>query len=168
MAEQFDFDLKNYLPVLATAYGEGANLDYTEKLEILSTIFNRAESGSPDFRAENGKMSEVLEQGYYSYSQKSPKFKEAISQKFPDKMSEDSFKEFAQILGGILKGKIKKTESQFFLKPKEVKRFKEGAKELDINLLEKTYEGKGHIYFKYKENPKPKKKGKKKTEQIVP
>ncbi len=162
--QQVDFNLKSYLPVLATAYGEGADQDFNSKVEILSTILNRAESGKPEFGADTGKISDVLQKGYYAYSKQSPKFLEALNQKFPDKASEDSFKEFLAAFSGLLKGKIKRTKSVFFLTPKEIERVKKN-KSMDMSLLEKTGQNNTWIFYKYAAKPagkrqtsKPKKK----------
>lgn len=147
--KQHDFDIKAWSPVLATAYGEGANQDYDGKREILSTILNRAESGKKEFGADTGRITDVLRKGYYAYSQQSPKYQEALDQKFPDKMSEDSYKEYVAILSGMLKGNVKRTESQFFLTPKEVNKVKKSGA-IDMSLLEETSKNKTWTFYKYK------------------
>lgn len=146
-----DFNLKNYAPVLATAYAEGANQPYEAKRHILSTIFNRAESGKAEFGAQNGKITEVLGHpgAYYSYSKQSPKFKEAMDQKFPDKLSEDSYKEFMAILSGMLRGKVQRSDALFFLTPKEVERVKK-TKAMNMDLLEEVDRPGAHIFYRYK------------------
>ena len=150
MTEQpADFNLKNYLPVLATAYGEGADQPYEAKRHILSTILNRTESGKAEFGADTGRVTDVLQKGYYAYSQRSKKYQEAVDQKFPDKASEDSFKEYQAILSGILRGKLKKSDALFFLTPKEVERIKK-TKSMNMDLLEKVDQPGDHIFYKYK------------------
>lgn len=154
--EQFDFNLKAYAPLLATGYGEGADQDYQGKLEILSSMFNRIESGREEFGANTGRITDVLQKGYYAYSKQSPKYMEAIEQKFPDKASENSYKEFVAILSGILKGKVKKTETLFFLKPSEMSRIrKQGKRVMDLDLLEETGKNKDFIFLKYKQQKLP-------------
>ena len=154
-----DFSIQNYLPVLATAYGEGANQSYEAKSQILSTILNRAESGKAEFGAESGKITDVLKHGYYAYSNQSEKFKEAMSQKFTDKASEDSYKQFMQILSGMLKGNVKRSDALFFLTPKEAeaqkKAFTEskGKRGMNMDLLQKVDQPGDHIFFKYKDAP---------------
>lgn len=151
MADQppVDFNLKAYLPVLATAYGEAASEDFGSKVEVLSTILNRAESGKEEFGAHTGKITDVLQKGYYAYSKQSPKFTEALSQKFPDKESEDSFKEIVAIFSGMLKGKVKRTDSLFFFTPKEVERIRK-TKVMNMDLLEETAKTKTWNFYKYK------------------
>ena len=119
--QTLDFDLKAYMPVLATAYGEAFGMSREFKIHVLSSILNRAETGKEEFGAQNAQISEVLRKGYYAYSKQSPKYKEAINQKFPDKMSENDFKEFPALMSGILKGVIKRSDAMYFLTDKEAK-----------------------------------------------
>lgn len=144
-----DFNIQNYMPLLATAYGEAASEDYDSKREVLSTMLNRAESGKAEFGADTGKLTDVLKRGYYAYSQQSPKFKEAMAQKFPDKESEDSFKEIVAIFSGMLKGKVPRTDSVFFLTPQEVEKVKK-TKAMNMDLLEQTGKSKVWNFYKYK------------------
>ena len=55
-----EFSIKAYLPVLATVYGEAASEDFQSKVEVASTILNRAESGREEFGAHTGKITDVL------------------------------------------------------------------------------------------------------------
>jgi hypothetical protein len=142
------FNLKAYLPLLATAYGEAADQDFDTKVEVLSTMLNRAESGRAEFGADTGKLTDVLQRGYYAYSKQSPKFTEAMSQKFPDKPSEDSFKEVVAAFSGLMSGKVKRTDSLFFLTPKEVARAKK-TKSMNMDLLERTGQNDTWIFYKY-------------------
>lgn len=157
-----DFNIKSYLPVLATIYGEAANQDFNSKIEVASTILNRAHSGLEEFGANNGKITDVLSKGYYSYSKQSPKFLEAMNQKFPDKASMDSFKETVAVLSGLLSGKIKRTYSVFMLTPKEIDHIKKN-KVMNMDLLEKTGENKTWNFYRYKPTPlaKDRSKGRK-------
>lgn len=148
-----DFDIKSYAPLLATAYGEAANQDYNSKVRVISTMFNRALSGKREFGADTGKITDVLK-GYYAYSKQSPKYQEALSQKFPDKASEDSYKQIVAITSGILRGKIDKTTDEFFITPAEAKKTK-----MNMSLLEKTGSNKVWNFYRYK--PSPATKGKK-------
>lgn len=147
-----DFSIKNYTPVLATAYGEVAGEPYEAKVHVISSILNRAESGKEEFGAHTGKITDVLQKGYYSFSKQSPKFKEAMDQKFPDKISEDSYKDFVAILSGILKGKIKRSSAEFFFTPKEVSQIKK-SKSMNMDMLEEVDKQGAHTFFKYKQLP---------------
>ena len=147
--ESYDFTIQNWLPVLATAYGEAASEPYDDKLHVLSSMLNRSESGKAEFGADTGKITDVLQRGYYAYSKQSPKFKEAMSMKFPDKESEDSFKEFVAILSGMLKGRVQRTSSEFFFTSDEIKSLKKGGN-FNFDLLEQVGEGKTWKYFRYK------------------
>lgn len=152
-AQPIEYNLKAYMPVLATAYGEGANQDFNTKVEILSTILNRAESGREEFGAHTGKLTDVLQRGYYAYSKQSPKFTEAMDQKFPDKVSENSFKEVVAAFSGLMNGKIKRTDSLFFLTNKEIARVKK-TKAMNMDALEKTGGNDTWTFFKYAAKPK--------------
>lgn len=146
-----EFNMKSYAPVLATAYGEAASEPYEDKVHVLSSIYNRAMSGREEFGAETGEISKVLEKGYYAYSKQSPKFQEAMDGKFPDKQSEDAYKEIVAIWSGLMKGKIKPTETLFFLTPKEVAKIKKSGKRImDMDLLEEVGKGKTWNFYKYK------------------
>lgn len=142
--EHIDFDIKSYAPVMATIYGEAANQDYATKVRVASTIFNRALSGKKEFGADTGKITDVLK-GYYAYSKQSPKYTEAMNQKFPDKKSEDSYKEIVAITSGILRGRIQKSQDEFFLTPKEATKTK-----MDMSQLEKTGNNKTWNFYRYK------------------
>lgn len=157
------FDIKAYMPVLATVYGEAANQPVEVKDHVISSILNRAESGRAEFGANTGKMTDVLKHGYYSYSKQSPKFMEAMEQKFPDKASEDSFKEILARFSAIMRGKVKRTDALFFLKPAEAKRMRQtGA--MNMDLLEPIDKQGDFTFYKYKATPPTKPSaGKRKT-----
>jgi len=165
MAEnKVDFDIKSYLPVLATVYGEVANGDREDKIHLISSIFNRAESGKAEFGADTGRITDVLNKGYYAYSTKSKKFMEAFNQKFPDKASKDSFNEIIYLTSGILNGSVPRYGTLFNLKADEIAQQKDmfkksgGKRGMNMSLLEKTGETNRHIYMKYKEASKVVKK----------
>ena len=85
---------------------------------------------------------------------------EAMNQKFPDKMSEDSFKETVAVVSGLLRGKVKKTPAVFMLTPKEVERIKK-SKAMNMDLLEKTGANETWNFYRYKPAPVAKAKGSK-------
>lgn len=149
--QNVDFNIKSWLPVIATVYGEGANQDFGTKVQIASTILNRAESGRAEFGADTGNITDVLQRGYYAYSKQSPKFLEAMNQKFPDKMSEDAYKDAVAAVSGLISGKLKRADAQFFLTPKELSKIKRTGS-MNMALLEKTGANDTYTFFKYKQN----------------
>lgn len=155
-----EFNIKSWLPVIATVYGEAANQDFDTKVKIASTILNRAESGKSEFGADTGKISDVLKRGYYAYSKESPKFTEAMAQKFPDKKSEDAYKDAVAAVSGLVSGKIPRADAQFFLTPKEIAKVKRTGS-MNMDLLEKTAATDAYSFFKYKTKTKLPGKGSK-------
>lgn len=148
------FNLKAYLPVLATAYGEGANQPPEAQKEILSSILNRAESGKKEFGADTGSIINVLQTGYKSAQHQSPKYMEAMNQSFKNPEDENAFKQIVSIFSGMMKGTIPRTSSQFILTDKDLSDVKKN-KLMNMDLLEKTSRQGDFNFFKYKESPSP-------------
>lgn len=149
-------NLKAYLPVIATVYAEGAGKNADFKRQIASTILNRTESGKPEFGADAGNITDVLQKGYYSYSKQSPKYKEAISQKFSDKPSEDSFKETVRVFAGLLNGDIPRSDAQFFFNKGEMSRLSKQGSGFNMKALEPVDQQGDFTFLKYKDSPTPK------------
>ena len=146
-----EINLKAYAPVFATIYGESANQPVEVKRHVVSSILNRAESGKSEFGADTGNITDVLQKGYYAYSQQSAKYKEAINQTFPDKESENQYKEGIRIFAGVLHGTIPRSDAQFFFTPREAKQL-EKSKTFKMNLLENVGNAGAFQFFKYKDN----------------
>lgn len=156
-ADQAPFNIEAYLPVVATVYGEAAGQSKEAKIQVASSIFNRAESGKAEFGAHTGRITDVLDKGYYSYSKKSKKFMEAMSQNFPDKESVRAFNQAKLIVAGILNGDIKRTDTQFFFTKKELEKIKKN-KLMNLDLLEETHKDENWVYMRYKPQQARKKK----------
>lgn len=144
-------NLKAYAPVLATIYAEAANKDATFKANVGSSILNRAESGKSEFGADTGNITDVLQHGYYSYSKQSPKYKEAINQSFPDKPSENSYKEVVRVFAGLMNEDIPRSQAQFFFNNDEIKK-----QSKLIKSLEPVSTNGGFTFYKYKDSSSPK------------
>jgi hypothetical protein len=102
-----------------------------------STALNRLEANKP--QEFGGSLPEVLQKGYYAVSQNSPMYQQAVSSKFPDKVSESKFKQALQISYGLINGTIPKVKGQFYFKKGEAKGLRK-----KLNSVGKT--GKYDVY----------------------
>jgi hypothetical protein len=148
MAKAVNISSQAMQPLAATLYGEAADQDYDTKVKIASTMLNRLESGKKEFGAEEGLLTNVLSKGYYAFSQQSPKFKEALSLKFPDKRSENSYKENLAIVSGLLKGTIDRDVAQFYFKPEEIEAMKK-KKSFDFKKVKETGKSGPYKFYSY-------------------
>lgn len=136
------------LPIAATVYGEASNQDYKTKVKIASTILNRFESGKKEFGADTGNMSDVLHKGYDSARDSSPQFKQAMLGDFPDKDSENSYKESLGIVSGLLKGVIPREKGEFAMTDKGVANVKK-KNLMDMNKVENLGKSGSFNFFGY-------------------
>lgn len=112
----------------AIIYGESAGESDTTKRLVGSTVINRLNSGRT---AEFGEtINEIGQKGYYAMSKNSPLFSQAISKEFPDKKSEQAYKESLAIASGLLKGTIKPDKGLFYFKDDEVEALKKKGKKV--------------------------------------
>jgi len=124
-------DNSNVSKLAAAIYGEGASEDYETMIMIGSSALNRIDANRiQEFGAT---LDEVLNKGYYAVSQNSPMYQQAISGNFPDKASENKWKQAVAISSGLYRGTIERHPAQFFLKSKEEKR-----SGIDFKQLKKT------------------------------
>lgn len=104
-----NFDLKSYLPVLATAYAESKKHTPKEHDAVISDILDKAESGKKEFGAHTGSISNVLAHNFHSAKNQSPAYMEAMDQNFKSPDGENNFKKVVSRFSGIMKGTIPRT-----------------------------------------------------------
>jgi spore germination cell wall hydrolase CwlJ-like protein len=98
-------------------YGENGGEDRDTMVMTGSSVLNREAANKPqEFGAD---ISEVMQKGYYAVSKNSDMYQQAVSQKFPDKKSEDGYKRAYQVAYGLETGSIDKHPAQFFFKKGE-------------------------------------------------
>lgn len=113
-------------------YGEAAGENDDGMILVGSSILNRLDSNRP---LEFGRdLTEILRKGYYAVSNPNEPYKQAITGKFPDKQSELKYKRALQIANGLVTGKIKRTDGQFYFTDKEIARMKK-AKSFDFKQV---------------------------------
>lgn len=128
-------------------YAEAAGQNDEFKKAVGSTFLNRIDSPR---KTEYGMTpKEVAQKGYYSVSQNSDLFKQAMSQKFPDEKSEIAFKKSVALFSGLAKGMIKRSNAEFMFNDKEVAKLKR-KKAFNFDLVEETEEIQGFTFYKYK------------------
>lgn len=115
--------LKDDAKILADmTFGESASEDYDTNKMVASSALNRLNANKP---SEFGStLAEVLHKGYYSVSQGNKAYKQAVTQEFPDKVSEDKYKEIYAMVSALLNGTLKPSEGMFFFKDDEIKKLK--------------------------------------------
>jgi hypothetical protein len=110
---------RNVVDLANTIYGENASEDYDTMVMTGSSALNRLEAGRPqEFGAT---LPDVLQKGYYSVSQNSPMYQQAVGGKFPDEKSETAYKRALQISYGLINKTIERTKGEFFFKKGEAK-----------------------------------------------
>jgi hypothetical protein len=126
-------------------FGEAASEDYDTMLMVGSTVLNRLNANKPqEFGAS---LPEVLQKGYYAVSNPNEPYKQALEQKFPDKNSENKYKQALLISSGLLKGTIKPKEGHFYFTAKEIKKLKRNPKKFNLNAVkEKDSVGNYRVY----------------------
>lgn len=107
-------------------YGENGGEDYDTMVMTGSTLLNRLEANRPKEFGED--MQSAMMRGYYAVSNNSPMFQQAVSQKFPDKKSENAYKKTLQVAYGLTNGTIERHKAQFFFKKGEAKSLREKLK----------------------------------------
>jgi hypothetical protein len=127
-------------------YGEAANQDYKTMKMVGSSAIQRLKSGrAKEFGSD---MQSVLRNGYYAVSNPNTPYKQALAQKFPDKESENRYKQALQIASGLLKGTIEPDKVQFyFTKQEEARMRKQGKKVFNFDIVKPS--GQVGIYNTY-------------------
>jgi hypothetical protein len=123
-------------------FGEGANQPIEVRKMIASTIINRLNSSRKKEFGETPE--EVLNRGFYAVSNPNVPYKQASAQKFPDKKSENIYKETLQLVSGMLKGKISPDKGEFYFTNKEIVNLKKNPKRFDFAKVK--HQGKSGDY----------------------
>jgi len=119
-----------------TIYGEAANQDYDTMLMVGSTVINRLNAQRPqEFGVD---MPDVLQKGYFAVSNPNIPYKQALEHKFPDKQSEDKYKQALAIASGLVRGTLKPQEGQFYFTDKEVNKFKRNPKKFNLKAVKEV------------------------------
>jgi spore germination cell wall hydrolase CwlJ-like protein len=125
-----------------TIYGEMAGKDVDHMVMVGSTILNRLDSQK--FDEFGGSIPEVIQKGYYAAKNNTDLYQQAVTQKFPDKNSENKFKQALSVASGLAKGTIKRQDGQFYFKDNEIANLKK----------ERVKTGKGFNFKAVKEHGK--------------
>lgn len=143
--------MDNLIKALADMiYGEGASTDLATMTMIGSTAINRVNSGRLQEFGEG--LGGVLTQpnAYYAVQDNSPMYQQAVSGKFPDKTSENSYKRAMQVASGLIKGTIEPTKGEFYFKPEEVRKLKrKGSKVFNFKNVKRHDDVGGYEVYGY-------------------
>ena len=105
---QTNFNLKSYLPILATVYAEGKKHTPKEHDALISDILHKAESGKKEYGADTGSISNVLHTNFQSAKTKNSKYLEALNLSFKNPDDENNFKKVVSRFSGIMRGTIER------------------------------------------------------------
>jgi len=132
----------------AMIYGEGASTDYDTMKMIGSTAINRLKSGkSKEFGAS---IPEIIQKGYYAASNANIPYQQASINSFPDKKSENAYKQALAIASGLIKGSIKPDKGHFYFTDKEIAKMKrQGNKAFNFNAVKPMGAIGGYKVFGY-------------------
>lgn len=140
------------LLLAALIYGEGGSENDATMIMQGSTVLNRRDSGRVQ---EFGDTVESVimspNSPYYAAFNNTEQFQQAVTQQFPDELSERKFKRALQIANGLIRGTIPRHEGMFFFEGKEVSALKRSKKKkFDFKQVRETGKvGKYHT-FTYK------------------
>lgn len=138
---------QDIMQLAAMINGEGASLDRDAKIMIGSSALNRLEAKRAEEFGSN--LQEVLSKGYYAVSNPNTPYKQAISQQFPDKVSENSFKESLVIASGLIGGTIPKRSGMFYFTDKEINKFKKNPKLFNLKAVKEIDKVGNYRVFSY-------------------
>jgi hypothetical protein len=128
-------------------YGESASENYDTMLMVGSSAINRLNSNKLlEFGAT---LPEILQKGYYSVSNPNIPYKQAQEQKFPDKESENKYKQALAIASGLIKGTIEPTKGQFYFTDKEINKFKRNPRKFNLKAVKQVGEVGNYKVFSY-------------------
>lgn len=127
-------------------FGEAANQPFEVKKMVGSTIVNRMKANRPQEFGFN--VPEILQKGYYAVSNPNEPYKQAVSGKFPDKKSEDSYKEALQVASGLIRGTIEPDKGHFYFTPKEEKKLRK-KKSFNFDLVKSAGSAGGYNIYSY-------------------
>lgn len=118
-----DQDLINLTNAL---FGEVASEDKDTMVMVGSTMLNRLEANRPEEFGST--VPEVLQKGYFAVSNPNVPYRQAITRDFPDKVSENKYKQALAVMSGLHKGTIDRREGHFYFTDAEIKKIKRRKK----------------------------------------
>ncbi len=140
-----DQDLINLTNAL---YGEVASEDRDTMIMVGSTMLNRLEANRPNEFGST--VPEVLQKGYYAVSNPNVPYRQAITRNFPDKNSENKYKQALAVMSGLKKGTIDRREGHFYFTDAEIKKMKRRKKKtFNFKLVEPRGEAGQYKVFGY-------------------
>ena len=120
--------------VAAIIYGEGASTDDETMRMIGSSVFNRLDANRAEEFGDS--IASIGQKGYYTVKDNTKLYQQAVTGKFPDKVSEDAYKRALAQASGLAKGTIDRHGAMFFFKNKEVKKLKaKGKKAFNFDVV---------------------------------
>jgi hypothetical protein len=128
-------------------YGEAADQSPEVMKMVGSSVIRRAVSG----RAEEfgATIPEVIQKGYYAAKNPNIPYKQALAQQFPDKNSENKYKQALQIASGLFKGTIEPDNVMFYFTNKEINKLSKNKKAFNFQAVKKTGESGDYKTFSY-------------------
>lgn len=118
----------------AGIYSEVASEDSDTMKLVGSSIINRMNSNRDSEFGVN--LPEVMQKGYYGVRENTDLYQQAVTGKFPDKLSENKYKQALAIASGLLRGTIEPNKGEFYFTEKEIQKMKKrGKKAFDFDQV---------------------------------
>jgi len=148
------------LHAIAVVHGEMRNQPDEAKINVISSLKNRRENFNTYWKFR-GSWDNMLRQEYYAIrdaeSGSNIGYQEAMDslvngKKFKNPKDEEDFKRTIQLWGGVMRGYIEPTQTQFYYTPEEEKRQRKSGG-TDFSKLDKVgtfKDKKGQVFNTYK------------------
>lgn len=112
-------------------YGEVGNQKDDVMAMVGSTVLNRLDSGRPlEFGSSVEEVINSSSSPYYAASNNSEQYQQAVTGKFPDKVSENAYKKALQVASGLIRGTIPRHKGMFFFTGQEISGMKRKKKKV--------------------------------------
>lgn len=122
--------------VAATIYAAAAGEDDKMMQYVGSTLFNRLESGKPEFGAQNGNISEVIYHPGAYYEKNSQLFEDFKNGNFKDEKSKAAAMRAASIASALTRGTIERMPGEFWFNDEEIAKLSRNKKVFDFSKVQ--------------------------------
>jgi hypothetical protein len=124
-------------PLAAVIYAAAANQDDKMMQYVGSTVLNRLESGKSEFGAQNGRITEVINNPNSPYYEKDDTlYKQFISGNFKDDKSKKAAMRAASIASALTRGTLDRMDGEFWFNAEEESRLRKNKRVFDFDKVE--------------------------------
>lgn len=129
--------------MFSAANGQGDDF----MIRVGSTVLNRLESAQPEFAAENGLISDVINKGYAE--PQSEEFSKFMEGAFGSTKEEKAAKRAMMLAAGLTRNTIERTPGEFFFTDSD-RRASKKLGNFDWKQVEAVGQSGDHTFFSYK------------------